>query len=220
MAYPRQRRNFRRRVRFNKTRRMGRRMRTRRFRTRRPRIMNSNFMTVGKATTNLSVPNTGQAVSITPSLSSFVEFNALRDNFEAYRIRKVKVKITPRANQSQTDTLVGPYYSAPYHRPVNTTNINQQTILSIDRSRQYAGTATSRRSYVPAILELVLVSTGASPTTQAAKTCWRPRIEASTADTYTIPHFCGIYYFSGKNDYEITTTAFVEFINQKNVTLT
>ncbi|UDN67411.1 capsid protein [robinz virus RP_526] len=213
--------NRNRRSRFSRTRRMGRRQfRSRRFRPRRNRS-NGNFFCKGKTSITIVVAGTGTQLQIVPTINGFVEFNNLKNNFEAYKIRKVKVKITPRANTSYPGGVYcGNYISAPYHKPVTTSTVTEESLLSIDKSRVYSGFATSTRSYVPAILELVLVSTGATPTTQASKTCWKPRIEINGTSSFDIPHFCGLYYFSGQNQYDVETTVMVEFINQKNSTLT
>ena len=111
--------------------------------------------------------------------------------FEAYRFHWFKVKVTPYNNVSTWDGAVGPYVSASYKKPFDTTKVNPSTLLSLDNSRQYHGNSTSNRAFVPAIH----LEANANNGTTGSIIRWRPRIEIKDAGSTQVPHYCGIYSF-------------------------
>lgn len=188
---------------------------------------NGNFTCQVRTQVDL-IASAGTGVETThivrPTLSTFGELAELIDNFEAYRIHYVRVKVVPYANTSTPDDPIGEYVSAPYHKPVTTTsNITAANLLSIDRSRVFQGNSTSTRTFVPAIR----TATQVGDSVVLSNTVFRPRIEISS-DSIKIPHYCGLYAFPPSSNstmgaplprYSIVTTAKVTLYNQKTFLL-
>lgn len=161
----------------------------------------------------------GLSVPIAPTLQTFDEVSPFYNNFEAYRIWGVNVKVTPQFNISDPGTGVANYYSAPWHKEATGVTITTNSIQSIDRCKSYHGCKTTVRNFVPAIMAAV-GTTGDGVT--VGKTSWRPRLEFHK-DSHKIPHYCALYYFSpnqvaasaaNKYMYEIQITARVTLYNQ------
>lgn len=154
-------------------------------------VQNVTLSTSGGSHTN---------VSIAPQFAQFDELQPFVDVFEAYRFHWVKVKCTPYSNVSSFDSAIGPYVSASYKKPFDTTKCTPEALLSLDNSRQYHGNATSVRSFVPA----VHVEAGASNGTTTSVIRWRPRIEIKDAGSTLVPHYCGVYAFPQATEDETT----------------
>ncbi|UPW41813.1 capsid protein [Peromfec virus RodF5_43] len=208
--------------------------RTRMYRSRyvRRKKKSGNFTLEVRQTTLLQQAT--PAIVIAPTFNEFQELKDLAPNFEAYRIWSVKVKITPNMNVAMigdTVTTSTPsalfdakqfhYISAPWHRPVDKTTIDANSLLSIDRSREYMGCAQSNRTFVPAVLTSALVN----EVVTVSKLNWRPRIEISDSDSINIAHYCGLYWFQAldrANDnevrasYNLVLTMKVTLYNQKS----
>ncbi|UDN67425.1 capsid protein [robinz virus RP_1170] len=191
MAYRRRTRNYR------PKRRQFRKKRTyRRKRTYKRKSMNSNFMVRGKNIQSILVTSAGAPLVISPTINDFPEFNNLKNNFEGYRIKSIKVRVIPCQNVGQlftsessnggtVDSNYGSqlqeYYSAPYHKPIAQSLITEANIQSIDKSRVHSGFQQSVRYFKPAALLDISYNNGGTAAATFSKLCWSPRIE--TADS-------------------------------------
>lgn len=215
-----------------------RRVRYNRFRLRR-RKPSGNFSCQLRRTFTISVPNVGgYTVVVAPTLADFPESTTLSPNFEAYRMKSVRVKVIPQQNVGAhgatldsknavlgyQDSTMYPYYSAPYHTNVTPSAVTSSNILSIDKSRQYSGFAQSTRIFKPAVMS-ILAADNKGGSYSYTKTNWSPRIELNqqggTSDPTLLNHYCALYLFVGPPssgptvNYDITYTANVTFYNQK-----
>lgn len=181
-----------------------------------------NFTLLCRKVSVIAVPGAeGYSYQVAPTLNDYAEVQPFLNNFEAYRIWNVKVKITPLFNVAESGNPVPKYYSAPWHRP-GPVAIASNSILSLDRAKSHNGTTTTFRRYAPCILTSIGI---AGDTTQhLGKTEWKPKIAIQTSST-TIPHYAALYHWSQDQipgpqavtrQYELEISSVVTLYNQKN----
>lgn len=193
-------------------------------RTYRKKRMNGNFYVNVRQTTIFKPESDIYFKIIAPAFVDFPELVSLAPNFEAYKIMSVRVKVTPQSNVSTTEALSPHYVSAPWHKYVdNVKTLTIENLLTIDKSREYHGNATSTRRFVPAVSTVTYVGTDLEPTQASlSKINWRPRIELTEQTAQKLPHYCGLYAFAnheGVGDsttYQFTISMNVLMINQKS----
>lgn len=185
-------RRFRRYVRRKSYRRTYRR-RVVRFRYKRPKYMRSVYI---KAQAYITfVPSSSNyTLVIAPTLKTFLELQPFVPLFESYQLMRVSVSVIPTANVSNVQVPAPTYACAPYHKPLaGGQQINVQTILTLDRGKQYAGTRKSFRTYVPAVDQVIEGTSGPVP----IMVKYRPIITPNkTSDGMDIPQYCAIYAFN------------------------
>lgn len=222
------RRTVRRTRRFKPVRRYQSRRRVFKVRRRR-RTRGSKFTCIIRRTfTQVLQHDTALTYQIKPTLSDFNEALPFRDNFEAYRVHSVTIRVIPHFNNTTVSTTVPPYYSAPYHQEIDIPSLTPERLLSIDRCKVHNGTASSIRSFVPAVLSDITypVASGAT-NTSIAKINWRPRLEIGCKSD-KIPLYCGVYYFDKDVNptatkfnrvYDFIVTCRITFYNQRYLTV-
>lgn len=186
----------------------------------------SSQVFVGKVTW-VEQPQSGQGVLIAPQASRFPAFESLRNLYEAYQFLRVRVKVTPTHNVA--DGAAGHdsndpggdsyhYISAPWHRFVTAkslTELKDQDVLNLPRSREYHGEATSTRHFVPAI-ETMTQLPDRDGTVDSSVLKWKPRLEiVNNQHSFEIPQYCGLYYLGGPRKYQFTMTVWARFYNYK-----
>lgn len=169
-------------------------IRRRRFRKRRSRSGNLTFDCV--LSTNIEITESHKLFNVGCMLADFPEAKRLWDNFEAYRIWSLKVKIVPLFNVANPETPCPIVVSAPFHRPAP--DLDANGILSLDRSKTHRGTARFQRSFVPAVLTGVRTNTVPPNENNFVKTAWRPRLELSGGDATKVRHYGGLIYFDAQ----------------------
>ena len=96
--------------RYRRAVRKTRRLRKKFFRRRRT----GNFTLLCRKVSVIAVPNDqGYSYQVAPTLNDYAEVQPFLNNFEAYRIWNVKVKITPLFNVAESGNPVPKYYSDP-----------------------------------------------------------------------------------------------------------
>ncbi|AXL65892.1 putative capsid protein [Spinybacked orbweaver circular virus 2] len=191
--------------------------RRRLIRRRRPRKSNLSC----KFTTNLVLKQTTgiQYAHIAPALEDFAETTNLITNFEYYKIRKVRITVTPRNNVAYQGQSVPDYVIAPFHHPVDDKSISVDSLLTLDRHKKYRGTQRGHMTFKPAVIGLASTSLDDSSGTYATMR-WSPKILITNNTTpQQVKHFCGLLAFapqgSNAQEYEITLDAYCTFYNQK-----
>lgn len=167
----------------------------RRRRFRKPRRRSGNLTFDCVLSTNIEIDKDHKLFNVGCMLDDFNEAKRLWDNFEAYRIWSLKVKIIPLFNVANPETPVPIVVSAPFHRPAP--DLDANGILSLDRSRTHRGTSKIQRSFVPTVLSAV--RTNSNPdNNNLVKTSWRPRIELSGGSSTKVRHYGGLIYFDAQ----------------------
>lgn len=193
--------------------------RSRRFRRRRSRSGNLTIK-CRYSTVQFITPSEHKTYDVSCVLGDFPEAERLWDNFEAYRIWNIKVKIIPLFNVADPKSPVPVVITAPFHRAAP--DLDANGILSLDRSKTHRGTSRIERNFVPAVLSAV--QTQSIGSTASVKTVWRPRIELIGDNAAKIKHYGGLAYFEKpfgsqpitfERHYEVQLECTVTFYNQK-----
>lgn len=163
---------------------------------------------------------------IKPCLDDFFEARDLKNNFEAFRIHSVAVRIVPHFNISTGGNDCPPYISCPYKTDIDKAAANIDRLLTVDKARLHHGWRGTSRTFVPAVLSDISYSgDGGTIATANTKVNWRPRLEINCSSD-KIPHYCGIIHFDkGLNPgtpkfnriYQVIITAKVTFYGQRTL---
>uniref|UniRef100_A0AAU7E3G8 Capsid protein n=1 Tax=Hipposideros bat circovirus TaxID=3141880 RepID=A0AAU7E3G8_9CIRC len=186
-----------------------------------------NLTCLIRSTSVQNVQNDNQlTLVIKPSLSDFFEANVLKQNFEAFRIHSVSVRVVPHFNISTGGNDCPPYISCPYKTDIDSGALNIDRLLSVDKAKLHHGWRGTTRSFVPAVLSDISYSgDGGTVATANTKINWKPRMEINCSSD-KVPHYCGIILFDkGLNPatpkfnrvYQIIVTAKITFYGQRSL---
>lgn len=200
------------------------------FRRRRRRVRRNKSGTLFVKLTKIStvqVPNsatTSWGVNFHPT--DFDEFNRLAPEFEYSKWHKIKCRVIPMQNVSNSSTsLVPSYIMAPWHNDY-TTQKAFNIYASIDRAKIYRQTDIGRMNFVPNTL---IGGSKEGTELQSGKHQlynWRPIItRMSTNSSQDYPRiYGGVIAFQGESDLEGRTATFnvvmdvwVSFHNQNTL---
>ena len=195
---------FRRRVRY--LRRPVRRYRRRKyFRQRRRVAKGSMYVKITKCST-VQVPNNTTSTWGTQfKPADLPEYEHLAPNFERVKFLRIKVRVIPMQNVSNSSTsLVPGYCMLPWHNPGGVQK-DFNTFLSCDRAKIYRQTERGHQSYVPNTL-IHAASEGSGAAYQ--QMVWKPEIRRTTnvVDQPTI--YAGLIAFQGDTTLEGRTSTF------------
>uniref|UniRef100_A0AAU7E1R8 Capsid protein n=1 Tax=Miniopterus bat circovirus TaxID=3141887 RepID=A0AAU7E1R8_9CIRC len=165
-------------------------------------------------------------LTIKPTLNDFFEANALKPNFEAFRIHSVSVRVVPHFNISTGGNDCPPYATAPFKTDIDLGGMNLDRVLTLDKAKLHNGWAGSARTFVPAVLsDISYAGNGGTVATTNTKVNWRPRLEINCSSDH-VPHYCGLLVFDKALNpstpkfnrvYSIILTAKVTFYGQRTL---
>lgn len=150
----------------------------------------------------------------------FAEFLNLAPNFEAYRFKKMLVRVIPQQNVANNSTSrQGLYCMFPWHQPQPSGTNSFNSYLSIDRAKIYNATERGKQIYNINVLQSVKYDAN---TNAADRVLWAPRIEIRSDQAYETRHFGGCIAFNtvanvdkdAKSYYDIVTDVWCDFYNQ------
>lgn len=190
---------------------------------------------MARAETSVQLSNTtGVVLAIAPKLEDYNSANSMAQNFEAYKILRCTVKVTPQFNTvtgdpaSSTVNISNNYISAPWHKAVqNTGTLSPDNVLSVKGSRSHPGLSQMTRSFVPAVESTVSLngtSEGGDNLTNS-QLLWRPLIANLEDKSRKIQHYCGLIAFhqlstaNAARRYQITTSIKVKFYGYKTTNI-
>nr|WBG01473.1 coat protein [Army ant associated cyclovirus 2] len=192
-------------------------LRARRFR--RPRPGRGNFrVKLTKIVTVAHTADSTQMFSLGVQPKDFTEFLNLAPNFEAYRMKKMLVRIVPQANVSNNTTSAnGVYCLLPWHQPTPSVENSFNSFLSVDRAKVYRGTERGKQIYNMNVLQGMNYDS-----TDLERVLWSPRIEIRNDSAYETRHFSGLFIMNrieGKTKedvyrYDVIQDVWIEFYNQ------
>lgn len=151
---------------------------------------------------------------------TYPEFIALREQFEYFKIHNLRVTLTPLNNVSSRGAVCLPFCIAPYHRAPP--NISYNQALTLDKCKEYRGTAKASRNFSVAA---PIDSETSYPDSIKDMYAWSPKL-GTTKPGFGVKHFGGVIVFDAFAEsvinnfttyYTLTFTSKITLYNQRKL---